>query len=324
MEYLGFSPCKADADIWMRKAKRADNTDYWEYVLLYVDDCLAILVNPESIVRDEIGKYFLMKEASIGEPDVYLGGKVRKVELETGELCWAFSSSQYVQEACRNVRAYLKQRNGDDKLQECKYHMPNKAPAPMSNKYRPEIDISPELNATDAAYYQSLIGIVRWMVELGRVDITTEVSMLSSCLALPREGHLKQLFRMFAYLEKQHNSEMVFDHTAPDIDYADFPKQDWKNTVYANERGDLKEEVPMNLPTPLGNGFTMRVFVDSDHAGDQVTRRSRTGFLVYLNNALIYWTSKKQTTVETSSFGSEFMAMKHATEYVESNGSTSG
>ena len=80
MEYLGFSPCKADADIWMRKAKRADNSDYWEYFLLYVDDCLAILENPESIVRDEIGKYFLMKEASIGVPDVYLRGKCWKVK----------------------------------------------------------------------------------------------------------------------------------------------------------------------------------------------------------------------------------------------------
>ena len=55
----------------------------------------------------------------------------------------------------------------------------------MSNDYRPEIDVSPELDATDAAYYQSLIGILQWMVELGRVDICTEVSMLSSCLALP-------------------------------------------------------------------------------------------------------------------------------------------
>ena len=155
------------------------------------------------------------------------------------------------------------------------------------------------------------------MVELGHVDITTEVSMVSSCLALPREGHLKQLFRMFSYLEKQHNSEMVFDHIVPDVDYAEFPKQDWDNTVYANERGKLKEEVPTNLPTPLGKGFVMRVFVDSDHAGDQITRRSQTGFIVYLNNALIYWTLKKQTTVETSSFGSEFMAMKHATEYVQ-------
>ena len=93
---------------------------------------------------------------------------------------------------------------------------------------------------------------------------------------------------MFSYLEKQHNSDIVFDHILPNIDYKDFPKQDWDNTVYANERGELKEEVPTNLPTPLGTGFIMRVFVDSDHTGDQVTRRSRTGFLVYLNNALIY------------------------------------
>ena len=48
----------------------------------------------------------------------------------------------------------------------------------------------------------------------------------------------------------------------------------------------------------------MRVFVDSDHAGDTVTRRSRTGFLIYLKSALIDWISKEQTTIETSSFGS--------------------
>ena len=117
--------------------------------------------------------------------------------------------------------------------------------------------------------------------------------MLSSCLALPREGHLLQLFRMFSYLEKQHNYEMVFGHTVPAIDKADFPKENWDNTIYVNERGELKEEIPTNLPTSLGKGFTMHVYVDSDHAGDQVTMRSRTGFLVFLNNTLIYWTSKK-------------------------------
>ena len=126
------------------------------------------------------------------------------------------------------------------------------------------------------------------------------------------------MFRMFSYLEKQHNCEMVFGHSVPAIDKADFLKEHWDNTVYANTRGELKEDVPTNLPTPLGIGFTMRVYVDSDHAGDQVTRRPRTGFLVFLNNALIYWTSKKQTTIETSSFSSEFMAMKHATKYVRS------
>ena len=61
----------------------------------------------------------------------------------------------------------------------------------------------------------------------------------------------------------------------------------------------------------------MRAFIDADHAGDVVTRRSRSGFIVYLNSAPIYWLNKKQTSVETSSFGSEFMAMKHCTEYIK-------
>jgi hypothetical protein len=63
-------------------------------------------------------------------------------------------------------------------------------------------------------------------------------------------------------------------------------------------------------------GFISRAYVDADHATDKVTRRLRSGFLVYLNKALIQWISKKQTSVETSSFGSEFCAMKQCTEYV--------
>ena len=62
--------------------------------------------------------------------------------------------------------------------------------------------------------------------------------------------------------------------------------------------------------------MTMRVYVGSDHAGDTVTRRSRTGFIIFLNSAPIYWSSKKQTLCEKSSFVSEFCAMKQATEYV--------
>ena len=56
--------------------------------------------------------------------------------------------------------------------------------------------------------------------------------------------------------------------------------------------------------------------MDADHAGDSVTRRSRTGFLVYCNSAPIYWMSKKQTSIESSSFGSEFIAMKQCCEYI--------
>ena len=60
----------------------------------------------------------------------------------------------------------------------------------------------------------------------------------------------------------------------------------------------------------------MRAKVDADHAGDTMTQRSRTGFLVFLNSALVHWMSKKQTSVESGSFGSEFCAMKQCCECV--------
>jgi hypothetical protein len=60
------------------------------------------------------------------------------------------------------------------------------------------------------------------------------------------------------------------------------------------------------MPEPRGQGFVINVKVDADHASDTVTRRSRTGFFVYLNCAPVYWLSKKQTSCESSSFGSEF------------------
>ena len=79
-----------------------------------------------------------------------------------------------------------------------------KAPTPLSNGYRTEIDLPPELGSMDATYFHSLIGILRWMVELGRVDICIEVSMMSSrLLALPREGHLKEVLHIFAYLKNE-------------------------------------------------------------------------------------------------------------------------
>ena len=91
-------------------------------------------------------------------------------------------------------------------------------------------------------------------------------------------------------------------------------RKDWTCSEFGHISGE--EELPPNMPTPRGMGFTMRVKVDADHAGDTVTRRSRTGFMIFLNSSLIYFTSKKQLSVESSSFGSEFIAMKQCCEYV--------
>jgi hypothetical protein len=304
MDFLGFTSCKADPDVWMRAAKKNDGSTYWEYVLLYTDDALAIGENAERILRKEIGRYFELKAESIGPPEIYLGGRLRQVLLEDGTKAWAFGSSQYVRASVDNVKEYLSKKRMEP-LRGRK--------APFMSKYRPEIDVTPELGVPEASYYQSLIGILRWIVELGRVDICCEVSLLSSHLALPRKGHMEAVFHIFGYLDKHHNAEMVFDPTDPAIEMDLFNRKDWSTS----ESGlTLQEEMPYNMPEARGFGFTMRAFVDADHATDSITRRSRTGFLIYLNGAPIYWTSKKQISVETSSFGSEFTAMKQCTEYV--------
>ena len=126
--------------------------------------------------------------------------------------------------------------------------------------------------------------------------------MLSSHLALPREGHLQELLHIFAYLNKHMNSEIVFDPSDPDIDTDSFQRQDWSYSIYSSPGEELKEALPPNTPQTLGNGFKLRCFVDAYHAGESLTSRSRTGFIVMLNNFPIYWHSKKQTTVETSTF----------------------
>ena len=305
MDSLGFKSSKADSDVWYRPARKSDGTEYMEYVLLYVDDVLVISENPEAVLRNEIGKHWQLKEDSIGKPSLYLGGKCREVELDNGVKCWAFSSSQYVQSAVENVKAWLAKKNRN---------LPNKAEAPFKSGYRPEIDVSRELGPDEASYYQSLIGILRWIVELGRVDICLEVSMMSSHLALPREGHLECLFHLFSYLGKYHNAEMIYDPTAPHINDDIFKKQDWTFSTMSEQ--DRTEVMPPDMPEPRGKPFVIRCFVDADHAGDTVTRKSRTGFIVYLNNAPVFWYSKRQGSVESSTYQAEFTAMKEATEYI--------
>ena len=71
------------------------------------------------------------------------------------------------------------------------------------------------------------------------------------------------------------------------------------------------------MPEPKGNSVNITVFVDADHAGDRATRRSFTGILIYVNRVPIIWFSKKQNNVETSTFGSEFVAMRIAKEITE-------
>ena len=303
MRHMGYVSCLADPDLWMKPAVReSDGFKHYEYVLLYVDDVMAIGDDPQ-VVLEKIDKYFGLKPGSLADPNMYLGAKVRPMTMNNGQVCWAMSASQYVQEAVKNVTKATAERD------ESYYHLPKQAANPFPLGYEAESDVSPELAPELASLYQSQIGVLRWIVELGRVDIITEVSNLASQLALPRQGHLEAVLHIFAYLRDKHNARLALDPSYPEIDRSAFTGCDW-NQYY----GDVIEALPPNMPSPRGREVDLRMYVDSDHAGEKRTRRSRTGYFIFLNCALIQWLSKKQPTIETSVFGAEFVALKNGME----------
>ena len=124
------------------------------------------------------------------------------------------------------------------------------------------------------------------------------------------------MLQVFSYLKRFHNTELVYDPSDPVVDEGQFQRRDWASSEFGHLDG--QEELPERMPEPRGLGVMIRVKVNADHASNMVTRRLRTGFLVYLNCALIYWWSKQQMSVETSSFGSKFIVMKHCCEYMHS------
>ena len=123
-----------------------------------------------------------------------------------------------------------------------------KAVTPMTAGYRPELDVSKELDARRANYFQGLIGVLRWMCELGRIDIIVPVAWLSRFLAAPREGHLEQCFHIFAYLKQHDRSSLVFDDQEPEFAESRFQKADW-----AEFYPGAVEQIPPNAPEIRGN-----------------------------------------------------------------------
>ena len=160
MQHLHFKSYPADPDVWIQPAQKGYGSPCYNYVLLSDDDTLIISENAECILRDELGCYFQLKQESISSPQIYLGGHVWKVTLENGLRTWSFSVSQYVQAAIKNVEVHISNNATRQ------WKLPAKE-MPLRATYRPELDLSPELGHEDVSYYQSLIGILHWIVELG-------------------------------------------------------------------------------------------------------------------------------------------------------------
>jgi hypothetical protein len=109
------------------------------------------------------------------------------------------------------------------------------------------MDVSPFLNPEKANYYQSKLGILCWIIELGHIDIATEVSLLAAHNTMPHKGHLMSVFRVYSYLQTKPNTQLIFDPTYADINYESFPEENWTELY-----GEVTEVIPLNVPRPLG------------------------------------------------------------------------
>ncbi len=282
---------------------------------MYVNDILAVFAKEPKMTMDELCKLYELKPESVHKPDIYLGA-MEKVQLSNGKVKWAMDSKTYIKNAIKVVeRSVDRRRRSGSKAEvdsaeddpEAKLKLTARNPFPSS--YKPEMDVTPELNDKMGSRFLQLIGILRWAIELGRLDIFVEVWQLSQRQALPRRGHLEAVYHSFAYLKKHDNgARIVFDPITPDIDERVFNSSfDWRDFY-----GDVCEELPPNMPEPKGKCVNISCVVDANHAGNLITRQSHTGIIIYVQNAPVIWFSKRQNTVKSSNFGSEFVALRTA------------
>ena len=285
----GWTPSKSDADVWMRQTG-----NLWEYICVYVDDVLGALICPNEfldMLRNKCG-YHLKGD---GELHYHLGCDYGRDPDGT-----LYSTpKKYIE---RMIESY-KEMFGD---------VPKPYTSPLEKNDHPEIDTSEELDALGIKKYQSLIGALQWLVSLGRFDVATAVMTMSRFRIAPRQGHLDRLKRVYGYVRKNKEGAIRMRTGIPDYSSIEHVQFDWMQSVY----GNVVEEVPYDMPKALGKSVVTTTYVDANLYHDLLTGRSVTGVLHLINQTPIDWFTKRQATVETATYGSEFVAARQATEQV--------
>ena len=116
--------------------------------------------------------------------------------------------------------------NVEEDLARSGKRLPSKCVMPILNNYATWLEDSPELMAESMQQYQELIGQLRWAIEIGRLDILLETSLLSSYLAIPRVWHLDQAFHIFVYMKAHPKRKLGLDPAHPAINKNRFQQCD--------------------------------------------------------------------------------------------------
>jgi len=291
---MKFFPCKAEPDIWIR-----DMDDHYEYIAVYTDDLTIASRNPQAIIDVLKAKPNNLKLKGTGELNFLLGCDYFRED--DGTLMQV--PRRYV---VRMVETY--ERLFGEKPKQV-YR------SPLEQNDRPELDETELLDAQGIRIYQSLIGSAQWIVQLGRFDISVHIMTLSSFRIAPRIGHLNRIKRVIGYLSRFRSGAIRIRTDKPDLSKYKTLDYDWSNSPYAGAR----EEVPSNVPVPKGKSVKMWSFADANLMHDALSGKAVTAILHFFNQTPIDWFSKKQSTVNTATYGAEGDAARTAIEQQRSN-----
>ena len=281
-------PSKADPCIWLRKAP---NLRCYEYIAVYVDDLCIAPKSPSAIIQNFKSKYHL-KVKGDGKLTYHLGADyfedpdgtfVSQPKKYIDKLAWLFSEDP-----------------------------PKGYKTPLDKNDLSELDTSEILEGDMAAKYLTMVGQHQWLVTLGRFDIHAQVATMSRFRAAPRQGHMDRLKRIYSYAIRTKDYAIRFRTKQPDYSFLPDQDFDWIYSVY----GDVHEILPDDMPEPLGEAVTTTTTMDANLNHCLATGKSLTGCLHFVNKTPVDWYSKKQATVETASYGSEFVGAKIATEQI--------
>ena len=269
----------------------------WEYVCVYVDDLCIAMKNGKTFLDklklppDKGGYGYSLK--GDGPLTFHLGCDYSRDE--DGML--SYQPKKYISKMMENYERLFGEKH-------------KVSASPLEKGDHPELDETPLLDPSGVTTFMSLIGQLQWLITLGRFDIMAAVASLSSYRVAPREGHLERAKRIFGYIHKFKEAAIRIRTLVPNYSSLQSQDQDWSTSVY----GNTHEEFPHNMPLPLGKLVRITQYVDANLYFDLLTGRACTGILIFLNQTPIDWYSKKQSTVATATFGSEFVATKTATE----------
>ena len=297
LQELKFKPSKADPDVWMRP--EPGGTCY-EYIAVYVDD-LAIAAKDPQAFCNELKKNYNLKLKGVGPLEYHLGCTYKKDPDET----LAADPRRYVNKILESYERMFMEK-------------PRKSRPPLEGGDHPELDTSELCEEHQTKQFQTLIGQLQWLISLGRFDIAVHVMSLSRFRAQPRKGHLDRAKRIVGYLLFLPDGAIRFRTGEPDFSSLRDQEYDWTRTVYSG----ACEQIPHDIPKPLGKHVQTTHYVDANLHHDLATGKAVTAVLHFLNQTPIDAYTKRQSTVETATYGSEFVAARTAIDQIIDNRTT--